>query len=90
MTNKTNRWYRQIEVDGAAVIDTIQDGVRQQNMKHFISSFQGDGTLEVSDDKTNWRSTGKTSGDEIEPWVTLPRYARINAAGQKTVHLIAL
>ena len=86
----SKKHYTKITVNGPVAIDTIFDNVRTRNEKHFVSSFQGAGNLQVSDDGTNWRDTGVGENDPITLQDSLQRYIRINAAGEKTIYMISL
>lgn len=85
----TSANYATVTTDGAESIDTLIYN-QLKPIKHFVTSFQGSGTLEVSDNGTNWIDTGISQNEKIEPQDSLPRYARVSGTGEKIVHLIAL
>jgi hypothetical protein len=90
----TNRAYtKKITVANETAVDTLfdLDGDVSNARKYFVTSFQGSGNLEASDDKTNWIDTGKTENTAIGLSDSLPRYVRINgSAGDKVIHLLAI
>ena len=91
MTDRT--FTKTITTTSNGVIDTMfstEDDV-SYGRKFYVSSFQGDGHLEVSDNKTNWTNTTSVENTLIDPDRSIPRYARINGTtGDKVVHLITL
>ena len=91
MTDRT--FTKTLTVANEAVVDTMfsTEDDATYGRKYFVTSFQGSGNLEVSDDETNWIDTGKAQNSAIELQDTLPRYIRINGeAGDKVIHLISL
>ena len=83
--------YITVTLANEEVLDTQRATSGRVQRKFFATSFQGSGTLEASDNKTNWISSGKSENETIDLQDTLPRYIRINGtAGDKTVHLVAL
>lgn len=90
--SNTEIYTQKITVDGNDAVDTMfsdEDDVIA-GRKFFITSFQGNGNLEISDDEENWIDTEKNENDILELRDTLRRYIRINAAGEKIIHLISL
>ena len=90
MTNQASN-YITVTLANEEVFDTRKAVSNHISRKFFVSSFQGSGILEASDNQTDWISTGKSENESIALQDTLPRYFRINGtAGDKTVHLVAL
>ena len=89
-------YYRiQLTVDANEVIDTEQhlprntyNNVPVRDM--YVTQFTGDGTLEQSEDKTNWLDTEKGATDALEIYDSWMRYVRITGTGTKTITLYAL
>ena len=90
MTDRT--FTKTLTVANEAVVDTMFSTSDNASFgrKFFVSSFQGSGNLEASDDEENWIDTGKTENASIDLIDSLPRYIRINGtAGDKVIHLIS-
>ena len=86
-----NKNYTTITTDGAETIDTIgilNDRMGLARSKHFVTSFKGSGTLEVSDNGTDWIDTGIAQDTQCELSNSLQRFVRISGAGEKVVQLI--
>ena len=83
--------YLSLSLENEEVFDTQTAINSYISRKFFVSSFQGTGNLEVSDNQTDWIDTGKAENTAIDISDSLPRYIRISGtAADKVVHLVTL
>ena len=83
--------YITITIDEDEIVDTQISSQHTTAKKYFVTSFQGSGILQISDNKENWFTTDREENEAFELHDTLPRYFKIGGTGdEKTVHLITL
>ena len=62
-------------VEADEVVDTYFEGQR-----YYPTSYTA-GTLQTSDDQTNWQAVTASANERVDPVEVLARYVRLNGTG---------